>query len=118
MRQTEILDVMIQLNITKFTWLDHLIMLCKEIEEDKKMPVEETLCPECNGKMVSRKGQYGMFWGCAAFPQCKGTRDNQGRSKADRAAERAKRDPDCEAEHDIGSSNITRQENDHFKFNR
>jgi ssDNA-binding Zn-finger/Zn-ribbon topoisomerase 1 len=45
---------------------------------------DEVLCPNCNGKMISRKGQYGVFWGCASFPECKGTRDNQGRSKADR----------------------------------
>ena len=34
--------------------------------------------------MISRKGAYGIFWGCRAYPQCKGTRDSMGRSKADR----------------------------------
>lgn len=46
--------------------------------------IEETLCPDCGGKMVSRTGKYGVFWGCVKFPECKGTRDNQGRSKVDR----------------------------------
>lgn len=50
-------------------------------------------CPNCGGEMISRSGKYGVFWGCKSFPNCKGTRDSQGRSKADREkfkAERAK----------------------------
>jgi len=49
---------------------------------------EETLCPDCGGQMVSRKSQYGTFWGCKKYPECKGTRDSEGRSKADRAKEK------------------------------
>ena len=45
---------------------------------------DEVLCPDCGGKMISRKGKFGVFWGCKNYPQCKGTRDNQGRSKDDR----------------------------------
>ena len=41
-------------------------------------------CPECGGPMASRTGKYGVFWGCKKFPECKGTRDSMGRSKADR----------------------------------
>ena len=48
------------------------------------MSLEETLCPDCGSKMISRKGKYGIFWGCSKFPACKGTRDSEGRSKADR----------------------------------
>lgn len=46
--------------------------------------IEETLCPDCGGKMLSRSSQYGVFWGCLKYPECKGTRDVNGRSKADR----------------------------------
>lgn len=49
---------------------------------------EEVLCPECNGPMISRKSSYGIFWGCKDYPKCSGTRDSQGRSKADRAKEK------------------------------
>lgn len=49
---------------------------------------DEVLCPECNGQMISRKGKFGIFWGCKRYPDCKGTRDNQGRSRADRAKEK------------------------------
>ena len=48
------------------------------------MALEETLCPDCGSPMKSRTGQYGTFWGCTKYPACKGTRDSQGRSKADR----------------------------------
>ena len=47
-------------------------------------PYESVKCPDCGGEMISRKGQYGVFWGCKSFPKCKGTRDSMGRSKADR----------------------------------
>ena len=30
-------------------------------------------CPLCNSEAHRRKGKYGMFWGCSAFPKCKWT---------------------------------------------
>lgn len=60
-------------------------------------PYESVKCPECNGEMVSRTGKYGVFWGCKSFPQCKGTRDNMGRSKADRAKEKGEEYTDGES---------------------
>ena len=41
--------------------------------------------------MVSRSGTYGIFWGCKSFPDCRGTRDNMGRSKTERELERKNR---------------------------
>src|SRR5437899_12991883 len=55
-----------------------------ELEELKKVKPENVKCPDCDGPMVSRTGKFGVFWGCKAFPACKGTRDSMGRSKADR----------------------------------
>jgi len=52
------------------------------------MTIENVKCPDCDGPMVSRKGIHGIFWGCKNYPDCKGTRDNMGRSKADREAEK------------------------------
>jgi len=51
-------------------------------------------CPECDGEMISRSGKYGIFWGCKKFPECKGTRDNMGKSKQDRDEEKIKRESD------------------------
>jgi ssDNA-binding Zn-finger/Zn-ribbon topoisomerase 1 len=52
-------------------------------------------CPICGGPMVSRLTKQGQglwaapqrFWGCAKFPNCRGTRDTDGLSRAERARE-------------------------------
>lgn len=49
---------------------------------------DEIKCPVCSGDMISRTGKFGVFWGCKAFPECKGTRDSEGLSKQDRAKAR------------------------------
>ena len=56
------------------------------------MSIEELRCPDCGGRMVSRmtKPKTGFmaaprrFWGCQNYPVCKGTRDTDGRSMAER----------------------------------
>jgi ssDNA-binding Zn-finger/Zn-ribbon topoisomerase 1 len=61
--------------------------------------IEETLCPDCGGKMISRKSSYGNFWGCKNYPECKGTRDVNGLSKSDRAKARGESyEPDSKDE--------------------
>ena len=32
-------------------------------------------CPECGAPMQNRTSSRGPFWGCSAYPQCKGTRN-------------------------------------------
>jgi len=64
--------------------------LLEILNEEEKQIYEEWKCPECGGKMISRKGQYGTFWGCAKYPDCRGTRDSMGRSKEERQAEKDK----------------------------
>ena len=58
------------------------------LEKKLSFKYVETLCPECGGQMISRTGQYGTFWGCKKFPDCKGTRDSNGDSKYDRVKEK------------------------------
>lgn len=58
------------------------------------MKPENVKCPDCGGPMVSRKSQYGTFWGCKSFPRCTGTRDSMGRSKQDRELEKQKEEND------------------------
>jgi len=31
-------------------------------------------CPKCGGETARKSGQYGDFYGCKAFPECKGSR--------------------------------------------
>lgn len=51
--------------------------------------IENLKCPDCGGRMKSRTNSKDgtKFWGCAGYPDCWGTRDNMGRSAADRRAE-------------------------------
>lgn len=70
------------------------------INEDGIMDksLENVKCPDCDGPMISRKSSYGTFWGCKAYPKCKGTRDSQGRSRADRLKEKGLEDDGLELE--------------------
>ncbi len=78
--------------------------------------IEETLCPDCNKKMISRKSQYGTFWGCSDYPKCKGTRDSNGLSKAERAAEKENTERDIEKEVEVSEDKANK--NDKFRFRR
>lgn len=45
----------------------------KELESDVE-------CPNCKKSMHLRKGQYGAFWACSGYPECKTTtKDNNGK---------------------------------------
>ncbi len=54
----------------------------KQIDEGKKniksqkmaIPTGE-MCPECGSELVKRKGRYGEFISCSAFPKCKYTKN-------------------------------------------
>lgn len=39
-------------------------------KQAKKLPS----CPKCGSKMAKRTSDYGPFYGCTKYPQCKGTR--------------------------------------------
>lgn len=41
-----------------------------EIERSSE---ESPECPDCGRDMVKREGKYGEFFGCPAFPRCRGT---------------------------------------------
>ena len=38
-------------------------------ERDSK--INMGICPKCSGKLVVRTGQYGQFYGCSNYPDCK-----------------------------------------------
>lgn len=42
----------------------------KNIKQTQK-ELEKGICPRCGGKLVERNGQYGKFWGCSNYPNCK-----------------------------------------------
>lgn len=58
-----------------------LAALAQATPEEKQVHVEQirertqgTVCPFCGGQLVRRKGKYGEFWGCSAYPKCRFTR--------------------------------------------
>lgn len=47
------------------------------IVKEEKEPVpapDDVKCDQCGGPMVIRRGRYGNFYACAAYPDCKGTK--------------------------------------------
>lgn len=52
------------------------------------------LCPECNYEMALRTNRTNgnKFWGCKKYPNCKGTRDENGLSRQDREEKKQRED--------------------------
>lgn len=38
-----------------------------------RQAIEQGICPKCGGKIIRRQGQYGAFYGCSNYPNCKFT---------------------------------------------
>jgi len=49
-------------------------LTAKRIEAREKDKPPSPDCPQCGKPMRQRKSAKGDFWGCSAFPECKGTR--------------------------------------------
>ncbi len=54
----------------------------KEITRDDLIKeTTDELCPKCNGPMTVKLGRYGKFLSCANYPDCKGTRQIDGKER-------------------------------------
>ena len=79
-----------------------VLMLTKEMQAPASAlagnstfkPTEDPLCPECGGSMALRTNRQSgnKFWGCTKYPNCKGTRDENGLSREEREEQRLKRE--------------------------
>ncbi len=49
-------------------------LTAKRIEARENGKPQSTECPQCGKPMRKRNSANGPFWGCFAFPDCKGTR--------------------------------------------
>lgn len=66
----------------RFQWLDEFEQTTDETVQpatQQSQPVvngDSPRCPQCNGNMVlrTRQADGSKFWGCKAFPNCRGTR--------------------------------------------
>ena len=47
------------------------------LEKQQHIDNIKTKCPFCGGELVLRKGKYGQFWGCSAYPKCRFTRPHK-----------------------------------------
>lgn len=59
--------------------LERMIQSVQPVAAPRPATESVPICPKCARPMVrrtARSGQYGgqAFWGCSAFPQCRGTR--------------------------------------------
>lgn len=56
--------------------------------------LDEYLCPDCGGGMILRTNRQNgnKFWGCSKYPNCRGTRDENGLSKAEREEAKYKKE--------------------------
>ena len=73
---------------------------------------ENVKCPTCLGPMTSRKNQATgqRFWGCNAYPRCRGTRNTDGEvSYGVRAVENSAPDPDSDLPSDRQRANDRRR---------
>jgi restriction system protein len=50
-------------------------LTAKRIEARDKDKVASPDCPQCGRSMRKRSSAKGYFWGCSAFPDCKGIRN-------------------------------------------
>lgn len=46
-----------------------------EIREGQQSSEAAPVCPQCGQSMRRRRSAKGEFWGCTAYPACKGTRE-------------------------------------------
>lgn len=72
-------------------WQEYLVSNPTVFQKSASKPVvdikpEDLVCPDCGGKMIERTNRQtgNKFWGCVAYPRCKGTRDSSGLSRYDR----------------------------------
>jgi hypothetical protein len=43
----------------------------REMAAAKESKVAAGVCPKCGGQLVERKGNYGAFYGCSGYPECR-----------------------------------------------
>ncbi|WP_416139102.1 DNA topoisomerase III [Halomonas sp. HK25] len=54
------------------------------------MPQQESKkCPDCQAPMRKRQGNYGAFWGCTRYPECKGMLRDEAPRKGSRSKRKA-----------------------------
>ena len=45
----------------------------QNIQNSKNALINQSICPQCGGQLILRRGKYGSFYGCSNYPKCKFT---------------------------------------------
>lgn len=45
----------------------------RAVAREVNASIKAGICPKCGGRLVERRGRYGMFYGCSNYPKCKFT---------------------------------------------
>ena len=80
--------------------------------------IENVKCPTCGGPMTSRKNKATgqRFFGCNAYPKCRGTRNTDGEARAERRPFRASETDANESDDEDGSPSERAQRNDRTRW--
>jgi len=55
----------------------------KEMKSEKAGEPTDEVCPECGEVLLKRRGRFGVFLACSAYPDCRYTRNLDGRERAE-----------------------------------
>ena len=55
----------------------------KEMPNEKAGEETDEVCPECSKPLLARRGRFGKFLACSAYPECKYTRNIGGSERAE-----------------------------------
>ena len=103
-RANQCSDTAATLNRRRGLLQEYIQDICK-LGEQPQDPAQDYLCPDCGSAMKVRTNRQNgnKFYGCTKYPECKGTRDENGLSRAEREEQKYKKE-------------VTHQEG--FSFNR
>lgn len=45
----------------------------REAKQIREAKINQGVCPRCGGQLILREGQFGQFYGCSNFPNCRYT---------------------------------------------
>lgn len=82
-----------QLNRGREAFEEYLNDICG-LTQPVQDPSEDYKCPECGAPMKERTNRQNgnKFYGCTQYPECRGTRDENGLSRAEREEKKYKQD--------------------------
>ena len=58
-------------NVTDRTARKEHVQIVKRNQARRNLAITSGKCPRCGGNLVLRDGQYGRFYGCSNYPNCK-----------------------------------------------